>query len=167
VITQENWHEAADAVRDILLMYEGIARDGLIGHNADWPIRFDPLKFVDVVQSDSRSWYVDIDLLRAGAALAVFAAFYNGWSEEFGIHAFKDTERFTQAVHEGRLHHVSDVDVILREFFEGRHADATDPWFDAASARLCTAHVRAYFRRLADGDLSGRGPQDWTALSTR
>lgn len=160
LITRDNYSETGEAVRDILLMYTGVVGDRMFLHNADWPIRFDPLKFVDAVQVDS-SWYVDVDLLRTGSALAIFAAFYDGWSEEHGVFAFRQTERFAEAIREGRLRHNPDIEAALLEALSGDHASPTDPWFDELSRRLCATHVIAYFRRLVDGTDTGRGPADW------
>jgi len=161
VITRENSSEANDAVRDILLMYEGLAGDGLLTHNADWPIRFDPLKFVDAVQDSVGCYYLDMDLLRAGSAMAMAAAFSTFWNEEHGVSAGVHTERYAAAVREGRLRHLPDIEAVLVEFLRGEHAAVEDPWFDEVGARLCAVHVRGYFRRLADGVDSGRGPSDW------
>ena len=101
VVNQENSRGAVDAVRDILVMYVNVAEDGRINHNADWPIRFDPLMYVDAVQDSERTYYVDMDLLRAGSALAMVARYFSAWSEEQGVHAWEDTERYAAAVAAG------------------------------------------------------------------
>ena len=166
VLTQENHPEALEAVRDILLMFTEVAEDRMFIHGAEYGIRFDPLKFVDAVQDTAASYYLDVDLLRTGSALVIFAAFYTGWTEERGVHAFEDTERYMEAVRAGRLRHVPDVERVLIEFFEGRHSAPDDPWFDQESARLCSAHVQSYFSRLAEGRGSGRGPPEWVRLQS-
>ena len=162
VVNQENSGAAVDAVRDILVMYVNVAEDGGIIHNADWAIRFDPLMYVDSVQDSDRTYYVDMDLLRAGSALAIVARYFSAWSEEQGVHAWKDTERYAQAVTAGRLAHLPDIEAVLVEHLSGGHAAPNDSWFDDVTPALCETYVRSYFRRLAVGDASGRGPQNWT-----
>ncbi len=162
VVNQENSAAAVDAVRDILVMYAELAEDGRVIHNADWPIRFDPLMYVDAVQDSDRTYYVDMDLLRAGSALAMVVRYFSAWSEEQGVHAWTDTERYAEAVAAGRLAHLPDVEAVLVEHLSGRHAAADDPWFDAMTPALCETYVRTYFRRLAAGNPPGRDPSDWT-----
>ena len=162
VITQDNRTEAADAVRDILLMYADLALDGVLTHNAEWPIRFDPLKFVDAVQDCAGHYYVDIDLLRTGSAMAIAATFSTFWNEDQGASAGANTEAYAAAIQEGRLRHIPDIEAVLIEFLIGEHSALQDPWFDQAGAKLCQVHVRNYFGRLAEGASSARGPADWT-----
>jgi len=169
VVTQENSRGAVDAVRDILLMYVNVAEDGFIAHNADWPIRFDPLMYVDAVQDHAQTFYVDMDLLRAGSALAMVARYFSAWSEALGVHAWKDTERYAAAVAAGRLAHLPGIEAVLVEHLSGRHAAPDDPWFDQVTPALCETCVRRYFRRLGDpapASSSGtqRGPADWIAV---
>jgi len=168
VVNQENFLEAVDAVRDILLMYVNLAGDGRIIHNADWPIRFDPLVYVDAVQDNARTCYVDMDLLRAGSALAMVARYFSAWSEEQGVHAWTDTERYAAAVAGGRLAHLPEIEGVLVEHLSGRHAAPEDPWFDQVTTALCETFVRGYFRRLGDPAPSpssaDRGPADWLAV---
>lgn len=163
VVNQGNLGEAIDAVRDVLVMYVNVAEDGFIPHNADWAIRFDPLMYVDAVQDSERAYYVDMDLLRAGSAMAMVARYFSAWSEEQGVHAWKDTERYAAAVAAGRLAHLPEIEAVLVEHLSGRHAAADDPWFDEVTPALCETYVRSYFSRLAGGAPSGRGPPDWTA----
>jgi len=159
VITQDNRTEAADAVRDILLMYADLALDGVLTHNAEWPIRFDPLKFVDAVQDSADYYYVDVDLLRTGSAMAMVATF---WNEQQGTFAGAKTEAYAAAIQDGRLRQIPDIEAVIVEFLKGEHSALQDPWFDQAGARLCEVHVRNYFRCLAESASSGRGPADWT-----
>lgn len=164
VVTQENAPAAWDAVRDILLMYQGIAADGAILHNADWPIRFDPLTYIDAVQAPD-AYYLDFDLLRTGAALVLVSRYLSAWSEERGVDAWTDTERYAEAVTTGRLRHLPDIEAVLVEHLSGRHAATTDPWCDEVAVELCQRIVRPYFSRLAEGGESGRGPADWITLT--
>lgn len=169
VVSRETLGEANDAVRDILVMYVNVAEEGLILHNADWPIRFDPLMYVDAVQDSERSYYVDMDLLRTGAALAMVARYYSAWSEEQGVHAWKDTERYAAAVAAGRLAHLPAIEAVLVEHLSGRHAAPDDPWFDQVTPSLCETYVRSYFRRLGDpaapaASGTERGPADWLTV---
>ena len=168
VVNQENSRGAVDAVRDILLMYVNMAEEGFIPHNADWPIRFDPLMYVDAVQDSERTFYVDMDLLHAGSALAMVARYFSAWSEEQGVHAWKDTERYAEAVSAGRLAHLPEIEAVLVEHLSGRHAAPDDPWFDEVTPALCETYVRSYFRRLCDpatpSSGAERGPANWLAV---
>ena len=169
VITGANYEEAQDAIRDILMMYVEVAADGLFTHNCDHVLRFDPLKFVDAIQDKPTYRYVDVDLLRTGSALAIVAAFFNGWSEYQKVWAWNDTDRFRAAIAQGRLRHLPDIEDVLTELFTGRHTDESDPWFDDATAQLCERHVRSYFRQLTEPASIGsmndrRGPADWLTV---
>jgi hypothetical protein len=164
VVTQENSSAALDAVRDILLMYQGMAADGLILHSSDWPIRFDPLIYVDAVQDRPDLYYLDFDLLRTGSAIVMVARYFSAWSEERGVYAWTDTDRFAEAITSGRLRHLPDIEAILVEHLSGRHASPMDPWFDQITPVLCERHVRGYFRDLAAGAAPRRDSADWVSL---
>lgn len=148
LITQENYPEAGDAVRDILMMYVELAGDQFFIHNVDVHIRFDPLKFVDARPDTTKVYYVDLDLLQAGSALAIVALFHSFWEEENGVYAGARTEEFKQAIHGGRLAHLPDIEAVLLEFLKGEHADMNDPWFDDATKALIKTRVNPFFREL-------------------
>jgi len=78
IVGEGNYQEAVNAVRDILMTYVDLAEatEGF-SHNADVYVRFDPLKFVDAEVEDKGTYYVDLELLRAGSAVAILCAFYN------------------------------------------------------------------------------------------
>lgn len=148
LITRDNYSEAADAVRDILMMYVDLAGDQVFIHNVDVHIRFDPLKFVDARPDTTDTYYVDLDLLQAGSALAIVALFHTFWEEERGGYAGRRTEEFKQAILGGRLAHLPDIEAVLLEFLNGEHMDMNDPWFDDATKALIEARVIPFFRGL-------------------
>jgi hypothetical protein len=64
LITSDNYEEALDAVRDILIMYAEMAYAyEAFGHASGVYARFDALKFIDA-ETDGKAYYVDMDLLR-------------------------------------------------------------------------------------------------------
>lgn len=148
LITLENYPGAGDAVRDILMMYVELAGDQFFIHNVDVHIRFDPLKFVDARPDPTNAYYVDLGLLQAGSALAIVALFHTFWAAERGVHAGARTEEFIQAIHDGRLAHLPDIEAVLLEFLKGEHADMSDPWFGDATKSLIEAYVNPFFRNL-------------------
>lgn len=152
LITRDNYSEAADAVRDILMMYVDLAGDQVFIHNVDVHIRFDPLKFVDARPDTTDTYYVDLDLLQVGSALAIVALFHTYWDEEHGVHAGERTEEINQAILGGRLAHLPDIEGVLLEFLKREHADLDDPWFDDATKALIKARVNPFFRGLAPNE---------------
>jgi hypothetical protein len=149
LITRDNYSEADDAVRDILMMYVELARDQFFIHNVDVHIRFDPLKFVDAKPDTTSVYYVNLDLLQTGSALAIVALFHTYWSEEQGVYAGARTEQFRQAILGGRLSHFPDIEEVLLEFLKGEHTDLLDSWFDEVTTALVKAHVNPFFEGLA------------------
>jgi hypothetical protein len=155
VINGENYSEAVDAVRDILMTYVDLAdaAEGF-GHNADCYVRFDPLKFIDADVEDNGSYYVDLDLLRSGSAVALLCAFYNIWTEEQDLRGHPLTERFHQAVNEGRLSRFPDVETVIAEAISRNSAPIEDLWIEGATAPIYRKYVLGFFARLARQDRS-------------
>lgn len=111
IIDASNYHDAEDALRDILMTYVDLAdHTGGFGHNADVYVRFNPLKFVDAQLDDDSYYYVDLELLQAGSAIAILCAFYNLWNEEQELNGHPLTRHFQTAVDEGRLSRFPDIE---------------------------------------------------------
>lgn len=161
LITRDNYSEADDAVRDILMMYVELARDQFFIHNVDVHIRFDPLKFVDAKPDTTSVYYVNLDLLRTGSALAIVALFHTYWSEEQGVYAGSRTGEFKRAILGGRLSNFPDIEGVLLEFLKGEHADLLDPWFDEVTIALVKAHVNPFFEGLAPEKKIEPGRRKW------
>ncbi len=155
LITEDNSDEAADAIRDILMTYVQLA-DGCEGfsHNADLYIRFDPLRFVDA-ETDGKSHYVDLELLRSGSAMAIVCWYYNMWSEEQHLRITAGVH-FEVALEAGRLAASPDIEMFLREALSRDKIPTDDPWFMDGVASLYRTHVLGFFRRLASLDRSVR-----------
>lgn len=153
IITQENYGDAADAVRDILMMYVDLA-DGYqgFGHASDVHIRFDPLKFIDADVDGEPVYYVDLDLVRAGSAVAILCAFYDLWCEEQPLAEHHRTIRYQAAVNQGRLSAFPDIEAIVREAIVRNEMSLNDPWFEDAVVPIYRKYVLGLFRRLAASD---------------
>jgi hypothetical protein len=151
-ITRENYEEAQEATRDILMMFVDMAESYLgFGHAVDIAVRFDPLKFVDAERAPEVVW-VDIDLLRSGSAVAVLASLYDLWCEFEAVDVPHRGSRQKQAIEAGRLHHFPDIEAVAREALRRDRMPLEDPWFDEAVRPIYRKHVLGYFRRLSEMD---------------
>jgi hypothetical protein len=153
VIGDDNYPEAAEAIRDILMLYADLAGSTAgFGHAADVHVRFDPLKFVDAEAASGARHYVDLDLLREGSAIAILCVFYDLWCEDQPLSGHAASLRYEAALAEGRLHRFGDIEAVLRAAIERSPVAPDDPWFDAALAPIYRTYVRGYFARLAAAD---------------
>lgn len=153
-VTVDNYEEAQDATRDILMMFVEMAEaTSGFSHAVDIHIRFDPLRYVDAEAVDLVS--VNIDLLRSGSALAILAFFYDMWCEFDAVDvpdpAGKD-HRYKVAVETGRLHHSPDIEAVVREALSRNQMAQDDSWFDSAVQPLYRKYVLGYFQRLSAMD---------------
>lgn len=151
VVTPDNYVQAQNAIRDILLMYVGLAEDGCFTHAADHPVRFDRLAFVDA-EMDCQGYapLVDLDLLRTGSAIAALCFTYDLWCE-FEAVDIEAGRGIRQALAQDRFRFVPDVEGVLREALERNEMTLEDPWFDEAVRPIHQRHVVGYFTRLAGG----------------
>ena len=152
LITRDNYPEAVEAIRDILLMYVEMA-DGYhgFGHSAGVNNRFDPLKFVDA-ETDGKAHYVDLELLRSGSAVTIVSWYYDLWCEEQSLRGGPVGARFAAALSGGRLAAFADVEAVLCEALGRDEMSLDDPWFDGAVAPIYSKYVRGFFQRLANAD---------------
>jgi len=151
VITKENYKDASEAIRDVLMMYVDMAEaTSGFGHSCDVYVRFDRLKFLDA-QDDGEAVYVDLDLLRAGSAIAVLGFLYDLWSEEHRLSG-SHTARYEQAIRDGRLSSFPDIEVVVREAISRDYILLADNWFDEAVAPIYRKYVLGYFQSLAQQD---------------
>jgi hypothetical protein len=150
VVTAENYEEAQDAIRDILMMYVDMAESYQgFGHAVDVFIRFNPLKFVDCEQDGGDyAGLVDLDLLRTGSAIAILSGLYDLWSE---VDAIED-EAVGRAIEAGKLKFVPDVEAVASKALRCGPMKPEDAWFDDAVAPIYRCHVLGYFSRLASLD---------------
>ena len=157
IITHENYADAVDAVRDILMMYVDLADDYEgFGHASDVYVRFDPLKFVDAAVDGEPYHYVDMDLLRSGSAIAILCAFYDLWCEEQSLGGHPLTAKYQTALDAGRLSAFPDIEAVIREAVERSEMALDDPWFDDAVLPVYRKYVLGLFQRLAVSDRSRR-----------
>ena len=154
LITSGNYQEAQDAVRDILLMYADMASGYAgFGHASDVYVRFDPLKFIDA-ESDEKAYYVDVELLRSGSAVAILCAFYDLWCEEQPLAEHPRTKRYQDALEIGRLRQFPDIEAVIRAGIARNVMPLEDDWFDEAVRPIYRKHVLGQFGRLALADRS-------------
>jgi len=150
-ITLENYDEAQEAVRDILMLYVDMAESySGFGHAVDVNVRFDPLKYVDaeVVVPEGYAPPVDIDLLRTGSAIAALCYLYDLWCE-FDMVDVPSGSAIKTGVEAGRLSLVPDVEAVAREALRRNKMPQDDPWFDEAVEPIYERHVIGYFERLS------------------
>lgn len=152
VITEANYSDATDAVRDVLLLFADLAESYAgFGHASDVYIRFDPMQYVDAV-SDGKAYYVNLALLRSGAAVAVVCAVYDLWLEGQSLASNAYGKRVMAALDNGQFRAFEDIEQILRLAFERDSIELTDPWFEQAVIPIYRTYVLDYFRRLASAD---------------
>lgn len=147
-ITSENYSEALDAIRDILLLYVDMAESySGFGHATDINVRFDPLKFVDaeLITPAGYAPLVDMTLLRTGSAVAILCSLYDEWCEFEAVVG----RRFKEAIQTGRLGLVPDIDRAAREALQRGDMRLEDPWFDQAVEPIYQRHVVGYFEALS------------------
>jgi hypothetical protein len=157
IINADNYGEAEDAVRDILMTYVDLANstEGF-GHNADVYVRFDPLKFVDAEVEDARTHYVDLELLRSGSAVALLCALYDMWIEEQTLDGHPLAMRTQAAIQQGRLSRYPDIESVITEVIRRNCAPIDDLWIETAVAPIYRKYVLGFFARLATRDRSTR-----------
>lgn len=157
LINRANYEEAVDAVKDILMMYVDLTDNTAgFGHAANTYIRFDPLKFVDAEVVDDGYYYVDLDLLRSGSAIAILCEFYDLWCEEQPLVGNPRSRRFELALNEGQLKRFPDIEAAIRDALFRTDMTLDDPWFDTAVHPIYRKYVVSFFDRLASSDRNVR-----------
>lgn len=149
IINDENYGEAIDAVKDILMMYVYLANTAGFGHNADVCIRFDPLKYIDAEADDPGTNYVDLDLLQSGSAVAILCAFYNLWTEEQELDRVPYTKPVQAAVDEGRFNKFPDIEAVIVEAIRRNSAPIEDLWIEDALVPIYRKYILSFFTQLA------------------
>lgn len=154
LINGDNYLEAADAIRDILMLYVDLADSTAgFGHAANVHVRFDPLKFVDAEVDHSTGYYfVDIDLLRQGSAIAILCEFYDLWSEEQPLSGHMRSEAYETALAAKRFNRFADIEAVLSQAIRRRDMPLDDRWFEEALAPIYRKYVLGFFNRLAASD---------------
>ncbi|WP_166036603.1 hypothetical protein [Sphingosinicella sp. YJ22] len=120
---------------------------GGFGHAVNMNVRFDPLKFIDA-ERDPKAYYIDIDLLRAGSAIAIVCEFYDVWCNEFYLPADSCT-RYQDALEVGRLRFFPDIEEFLRAATARYVVPVEDGWFAEAVVPIYKRYVLGLFAQLA------------------
>lgn len=153
-VTASNHEEAVGAIRHILFMYVDLAQSWQgFGHNSGTADKFDAIRFVDA-DTDGQASYVDLDLLRAGSAIAILCQFYDIWSEEGDLTGNIFLADYQAAVDAGRLAAFPDIEAVIRKALARDPMPLEDPWFDDAVIPIYRKYVLGFFARLAASDRS-------------
>lgn len=147
-ITSENYSEALDAIRDILLLYVDMAESySGFGHATNINVRFDPLKYVDaeLITPAGYAPLVDMNLLRTGSAVAILCSLYDEWCEFEAVVG----GGFKEAIQLGRLRFIPDIERAAKEALQRADMRLEDPWFDEAVEPIYQRHVVGYFEALS------------------
>jgi hypothetical protein len=147
-ITHDNYAEANEAIRDILMMYVDMTAYNGFGHGNTVHIRFDRLKFIDAV-SDDKAYYVDMDLLNAGSAVAFISDLYDRHVEGEIVVA---TDEEAVALETRRLSAFPDIEAVAKEALRRRNILLDDSWFDDALQPIYRKYVLAFFKQLSECD---------------
>lgn len=126
------------------------------GHASDTYVRFDPLRFIDAEVEDDGYYYVDLELLRSGSAVAILCAFYDLWCEEQPLADHGRILNYQSAVETGRLGRFPDIEAVVRQAIARNVMPLDDPWFEEAVVPIYRKYVLAYFRELGISDRSAK-----------
>ncbi len=150
IINKDNYEEAKNAIREILMLYVRLADEGRFMHNLSAERRLDCLRFVDA-EADPKSYWCDMELLRTGSAIALLCILVTNWEEMDEPGKLYLQPQYRQAVEQGRLHHTPDVEALIRAAIERDEVDLDEPWLREGLASVLHTHVRGFFRPLAEG----------------
>jgi hypothetical protein len=162
-ITFDNYKDAEEAIRYILMMYVEMAEAySGFGHAIDVNIPL-ALKYVDadLITPAGTAPLIDLDLLRIGSGIGLLCFVYDFWSEHDSVNLPRDSE-IRSAIEGGRLAFVPDVERVAREAIQRDYLPQDDPWFDQAVEPIYQRYVVGYFERLSrmhrrPGGDDGRG----------
>jgi hypothetical protein len=154
MLNDSNYEEAVGAIRHILFMYVDLVQGWQgFGHNSGTADQFDAIKFVDA-DTDGLAYYVDLDLLRAGSAIAILCQFYDIWSEEGDLTGNIFLADYQAAVDAGRLAAFPDIEAVIRTALARDPMPLEDPWFEDAVIPIYRKYVLGFFACLAVSDRS-------------
>lgn len=148
VINEDNYKDALDAVRDILLLYVDMAESySGFGHASDVNLTFDPLKYVDAELDTppGDAPLIDMDFLRNGSAMLILCRLYDEWCEHDAVYGTP----YRDAIEGGRLHFTPDIEAATKEALRRGQMPLEDPWFDEAVEPIYQRYVVGYFERLS------------------
>jgi len=154
ILNDSNYEEAVGAIRHILFMYVDLVQGWQgFGHNSGTADQFDATKFVDA-DTDGQAYYVDLDLLRSGSAIAILCQFYDSWCEERDLTGNIFLADYEAALDAGRLAAFPDIEAVIRTALTRDPMPFDDPWFDDAVVPIYRKYVLGFFARLAASDRS-------------
>lgn len=153
-ITEDNYTEAYQAVRDILYLYDdAVTSYAGFGHNLETG-KFDPFKYCSCLLAEppGHTFGIDLQLLHEGSACALLCHISDYWDDFDGDGIEKNylMTRIRGLAEEGHL----DSAPLGKEAVKLAFVD--DDGFRSKLAEIYDAYILGYFRnRLAEGRRRG------------
>ncbi len=147
-ITTDNYHEATDAIRDILYMYVDLVEsyEGF-GHNIETG-NYKALDFIDarVIEPEGYTFAIDETLLFPGAAISLLCSLSDAWDEyeTWDVKHWPLMHEIRQAYEANRFSHMPDIEKAIELGF-GNSEDK----FREQLKVVYKVHVCSYFERIA------------------
>lgn len=147
-ITEDNYQEAFDAIRDILYMYVDLIESYKgFGHNIDRG-KFSPLEFVDapVMEPAGYTFGIDIPLLQSGSAIALLCELSDAWDEyeTWEAKSWPLIPEIKEANEAGRFSHLPEIQEAFNLAF-----GTDEKTFREQLERVHNKYVCGYFSKLA------------------
>ncbi|MEO0468724.1 MAG: hypothetical protein AAF206_03815 [Bacteroidota bacterium] len=147
-ITEDNYQEAQDAIRDILYMYVDLIESyGGFGHNIERG-KFSPLDFVDapILEPEGYTFGIDILLLQSGSAIALLCTLSDAWDEyeTWDVKNWPTVSLIKEANDAERFTHLPMIQEAFNLAF-GSDEEA----FREQLTRVYKKYVCSYFSKLA------------------
>lgn len=145
----EVFHQAEDAIKDILFMYRSCTDYRSINDDMGYEDgKFDPLVYIDCRQDQFGSYDVDLDLLHHGSAIKIVATLMQfagcGYFDSPLAHGYK------KALEQGRLDHLPDFKIAVEYLFNCTDTGAI--WKHSQS--LYEKYIVGYFKELIGDESS-------------
>ena len=146
-ITTDNYHEATDAIRDILYMYVDLVEsyEGF-GHNIERG-KFKALDFIDarVIEPEGYTFAIDESLLFPGAAISLLCDLSDAWDEyeTWDVENWPIINEIKLAYESSRFSHMPEVDKAIGLGFGNSEEEFRDQL-----KVVYKVHVCGYFEKL-------------------
>ncbi len=147
-ITEDNYQEAYDAIRDILYLYVDMVEsyEGF-GHNLERG-KFLPLEFVDaqIYEPEGYTFAIDLALLQSGAAIALLCELSDAWDEyeTWEVKGWPLITQIKEAKEADRFNHLPEI----QEAFDLAFSNNEDA-FRNQLMKVYKTYVCAYFNKLS------------------
>lgn len=148
-ITEENYLDAYEAIRDILFMYVDMVKSYRgFGHNINTGT-FKALNFIDVNlnEPDGYSFCIDINLLQIGAAIALICEISDQMDEcpDWNKPYSQSTKLIKHAFQNNAFAHMHEINEAMGYAFNGDEEN-----FRLKLSTIYQNHVRKYIQDLSN-----------------